>query len=105
MVVLSAGTLISNCCHALAVCVEGSDTDYQCTQCTKICTASESLGEYHDRLEAPKRERERLKDAVVEAAKEWREMLYMQAGTSRSRAELMKAVDALKKFEAENKVE
>lgn len=59
MVVLSAGVLVSDCCHALALCVnepDAPDADYQCTLCSKPCTASESLGQYHDRLEAPKRE-------------------------------------------------
>lgn len=69
MVVISAGVLISDCCQAIAACANDDCSAYQCTQCSKLCTASESLGQYRDRLEAPRRERERLEREVIEAAK------------------------------------
>lgn len=46
-------------------------------------------------------EHERLRSAVVSAAQKWREMIFMEAGTTRSRKALKEAVDALNKFEAD----
>lgn len=45
-------------------------------------------------------ERARLERAVVEAAKQWHEMLLMHAGTTLSRKALLEAVDALVEFES-----
>lgn len=95
MVVVSAGVLVSDCCHAIAACADDDCTSYECTACSKLCTASESLGEYHDRLEAPKRERERLKDAVIKAVR-------LELDRKMLPRTVEEAVRALNKHEAEH---
>lgn len=112
MVVISAGVLISDCCHAVAVCADDKCIAYQCSACAKPCTASESLSEYHERLEAPKREHQRLKDAVVDAAKAWYHVELELTPKGRTITQelntpiiLAEAVAALNTFEAANKIE
>jgi hypothetical protein len=50
-------------------------------------------------------EHQRLKDAVVEKVKEWRELRLMQAGTRRTIGELMDVLDSLLWFERKHNTE
>lgn len=44
-VLISAGVLVSACCHAVIM-LDGDDEHYQCTRCMKPCDADGTLGEY-----------------------------------------------------------
>ena len=100
----SSGTLVSKCCHAVIV-MEGNE--YQCSKCLSRCESDGTLGD----LAAPKAERTRLRNAVVEAAKAWSAELFTITSTTytldeadrlrrAAHTKLERVVDGLREFEA-----
>lgn len=96
---VSAGMLISKCCHAMIV-YDGNK--YQCAACNKHCESAGTIGQQA----AVESEHARLKDEVVKLAKAWQHVEASPLAESikiDTRARLRRAVTALESFEAEHK--
>jgi hypothetical protein len=101
--VMSGGTLVSEC-HDAIIYMEGEK--YICGHCLKPCNSAGTLSEKHERDNAISAEHARLKDAVVEKAKEFTSDEEARDNWNALVAyrELCGVVDALIAFEAEHKI-